>query len=82
MEPPHVEELNRWQRAAVDAVRQPQAGERDHALGPRRRAAGEQHRPVLLGPAHGDGAGVVARVAFVLVGGVMLLVNHDQANVV
>ncbi len=47
---------------------------RSEALRPRRRAAGDDERPALLG----DQARVVARVALVLVGRVVLLVDDDQ----
>ena len=40
-----------------------------------------QHRAALGGAAAGDRAGVVAGVALLLVGGVVLLVDHDQAEV-
>ena len=42
---------------------------------------GEQHGAGLPGAALGDVAGVVARVALLLVGRVVLLVDHDQSEV-
>ncbi len=77
----HVEHLHRRQPTMIDSLRQPQAPQRGDALGSRCRAAGEQHRPVLARPAQRDGARVVARVALVLVGRVVLLVDHDQPDV-
>ena len=50
-------------------------------LRPRRRRAGDQHRAALARPPAGDGAGVVAGVAVLLVGGVVLLVDDEQAEV-
>ena len=49
-------------------------------LGARGRAAGHQHGAGLRGAALGHAARVVARVALVLVGRVVLLVDHDQAQ--
>ena len=57
------------------------AWQRQPALGPRRGAAGDQRRAGLGRPPPGDLARVVARVALLLVGGVVLLVDHDQAQV-
>ena len=74
----HVDDLHRRQRPAVDARGQPHAAQRVDALGPRRGAAGDEQRAGLLGAARGDVAGVVARVALVLVGAVVLLVDDDQ----
>ena len=65
-------------RRAVDACGQAHAAQRVDALGPRRGAAGEQQRAGLPRAPRGDVAGVVARVALVLVGGVVLLVEDDQ----
>ena len=62
-------------------VGQRQAPQRHDALGPRRGAAGEQHGAVLTRPAQRDRPGVVARVALVLVGRVVLLVDDDQPDV-
>ena len=50
------------------------------ALRARRGAAGEQHGALLAGAALGHHAGVVAGVALLLVRGVVLLVDHDQAR--
>ena len=77
----HVEHLDRRQRPPIDPLAQPQAPERDDALGPRGRAPREHDRAVLLGPADRDRPGVVARVPLVLVGRVVLLVDDDQADV-
>ena len=75
---PHVDDLDGRERPAVDPVGQVDARHRAPALGPRRRGAGHEHRSGLLGAPHGDLASVVARVALLLVGGVVLLVDHDQ----
>ncbi len=72
---------HRRQRAAVDARGQHEALEPVHALGPRRGRPGHEHRAGLARATRGDRAGVVARVALVLVGGVVLLVDDEQAEV-
>ena len=77
----HVQHLDRGQRTAVDPPRQAQHRHPVHALRPRRRAAGDQERTAARGPLGGDVPGVVARVALVLVGGVVLLVEDDQPQV-
>ena len=77
----HVEHLDGRQRAPVDAPRQARTGIAVHALRARGRAAGDQQRAAACGALGGDLAGVVARVPLVLVGGVVLLVDHDQAEV-
>ena len=77
----HVDDLDRRQRRAVDAPGQAQARERVHRLGARRRAAGDEHGAGLRGAALGHAARVVARVALVLVGRVVLLVDDDEADV-
>ena len=74
----HVDDLDRRQRPPVDARRQAHAAQRVDALRPRRRAARDEQRAGLLRAADGDVAGVVARVALVLVGAVVLLVDDDQ----
>ena len=79
--PAHVEDLDRRQRAAVDPTGQPQPLELVDRLRARRGAAGDQHRAVHLRPAGGDRPGVVARVALVLVGALVLLVDDDQPDV-
>ena len=76
-----VDDLHRRHRRAVDAPRQPDAPQRVDRLGPRRRAAADQHRAVLAGAALGDQPRVVARVALVLVGAVVLLVDDDEPEV-
>ena len=69
------------QPRAVDARRRAAAARsRVEALGPRRRAAGHEHGAGDPRPLGGDRAGVVARVALVLVGAVVLLVDDDQAE--
>ena len=77
----HVEHPHRRQRAAVDARGQHEALEPVHALGPRRGRPGDEHRAGLARATGGDRARVVARVALVLVGGVLLLVDHEQTEV-
>ncbi len=78
----HVEHLHRGQRPPVDAVGEHRRGQAVDALRPRRGAAGEQHRAAARGALGGDVARVVARVALVLVGGVVLLVDDDQPEIV
>ena len=77
----HVEQLDWRQRPAVDPLGQhePRGGQR--AL--RTRGGASQHKggAVLLGPAGGDRARVVSRVAFVLVGALVLLVDDHQPDV-
>jgi hypothetical protein len=73
----HVEHADRRQVRAVDALGQADAPQGVEGLGPRRRRADHERRAAALG----DVAGVVARVALVLVGGVVLLVDDDQAEV-
>jgi hypothetical protein len=77
----HVDDLDRRQPRAVDALGQSQAPQRVDGLGTRRRAAGHEHCPGLGGAALSHAAGVVARVAFVLVGGIVLLVDDDEPEV-
>ena len=77
----HVDDLDRRQRRAVDAPRQPQA----RAARGRSRAAASRCRRRSTAPrwpraAGGDRPRVVARVALVLVGAVVLLVDDDQAE--
>ena len=74
----HVEQLHRRQRTAVHPAGKAHTLERMVALRPRRRAAQQQQRALQRGALGGDLAGVVAGVAFVLVGGVVLLVDDDQ----
>ena len=76
----HVDDLDRRQAGAVDARGQAHARQRVDRLGARRRAAGHQHCARLRGAALGHAARVVARIALVLVGRVVLLVDHDQAQ--
>ena len=76
----HVDDLHRRQRLAVDARGQAHAAQRVDGLRARGRAAGEQQRAGLPRAPRGDVARVVARVALVLVGGVVLLVEDDEAE--
>ena len=78
----HVEHAHGRQRARVDAVRAAcRCGERVPGLRARRGGADEQPGAGAARALGGDGAGVVARVALVLVGGVVLLVDDDQPEV-
>ena len=79
--PGHADHLHRRQRAAVDALAQLQPLVADLALRPRRGAAGEQQRALELRPPLRDHARVVAGVALLLVGRVVLLVDDDQPEV-
>ncbi len=79
--PAHVEHLDRRQRTTVDPVGKAQAPEGHDALRPRGRAPGQQHGAVLLGAALGHRTGVIARIALVLVGGVVFLVDDDQPHI-
>ncbi len=74
----HVEHAHRRQRTAVDAGGQAQARNAAIALGARSGAAEQQQRTAVACAARSHVAGVVAGVAFVLVGGVVLLVEHEQ----
>ena len=76
----HVEHPDSRQRPPVDALGQAQARQPVHALRTWGRAAHQQQRALLACAPGGDIASVVAGVAFVLVGGVVLLVYHDQAE--
>jgi hypothetical protein len=78
----HAHDLHRRQAPPVDARGQhdPLVGE--HALGPRRGAPRHQQRALLGGPALRHRAGVVAGIALLLVGAVVLLVDDDQPEVV
>ena len=76
----HVDDLDRRQAGPVDARGQAQARERVDRLRARGRAAGHEDGAGLRGAALGHAARVVARVALVLVGRVVLLVDHDQAQ--
>ncbi len=74
----HVDDLDGRQAGAVDARRQAQARQRVNGLGARGRAARHEDGARLRGAALGHAARVVARVALVLVGRVVLLVDDDQ----
>ena len=78
----HGHQLHRRQAAAVHALAQLEPLVAHHALRPRRGAAGQQQRALERGAPLGHHARVVARIALLLVGGVVLLVDHDQAEVV
>ena len=77
----HVDDLHRRQPPSVHAARQLEPLELVPALGPRGRRPAEQHRAVLGGTPPRHLTGVVARIALLLVGGVVLLVDHDQAGI-
>ncbi len=77
----HVDHLDRRHPAAVDPARQLQPRQLQPRLRARRRGAGDQHGPALLGAPASDGAGVVGGVPLLLVGGIVLLVDHDQPEV-
>ena len=66
---------------ASTRLRQLQPLELVPALGTGRGGPAEEHRAGLRGSAAGDLAGVVARVSLLLVGGVVLLIDHDQARI-
>ena len=76
--PAHVEHAHGRQRAPVGALAQLEPRQRVPGLRPRRGGADQQRGarpPRALG---GHAARVVARVALVLVGGVVLLVDHHE----
>ena len=77
-----VHDLGRRQLATVGPARQLEPWQSQPALGPGRGAAGEERRPRFGRPVAGDLARVVAGIALLLVGGVVLLVDHHQAEVV
>ena len=77
----HVEHAHGRQRARVDAVGQLEVRQRMPGLRPRRGGADQQPRAGAAGALGGDRAGVVARVALVLEGRVVLLVDDDQPEV-
>jgi hypothetical protein len=78
----HVDHLDRGQARAVDARGQAHAAQRVDRLGPRRGAAGDEHRAGLARTTLGHAARVVAWIALVLlVGGIVLLVDDDQPEV-
>ncbi len=77
----HVHDLDRRQRPPVHPARQLQPLQLLPALRPRRRGAAEQDRAGFGRPAARDVPRVVARVALLLVGGIVLLVDHDQTRV-
>ena len=77
----HVDQLDRRHAQAVDPPRQLQPRQLQPGLRARRRGAGDEHGAAVRGAAAGDRAGVVAGVALLLVGGVVLLVDDDQAEV-
>jgi hypothetical protein len=77
----HVEHLDRGQEPSVDSARQLQPRQLQPGLGPRRRGAGYQGRAAFLGPGAGPPCGRRSRGLLLLVGLVVLLVDHDQAEV-
>ena len=77
----HVEHLDRGQRQRVHALRQLESIELGPALGTRGRRAGQIDGTGLGGAPAGDRPGVVAGIPLLLVGGVVLLVDDDQAEV-
>ena len=77
----HVEHAHRRQRPTIDAMREAHGLGRAIALRPRRRAAEHEQRSREPCPLGGHRARVVAGIALVLVGGIVLLVDHDQAEV-
>ena len=77
----HVDDLDLRQRLPVDA---PRERSRRSALTLSGRGVAlptSEHGVVVGRAASGDAPGVVARVALVLVGGVVLLVDHDEPDV-
>ena len=77
----HVEHAHGRKAApAADPLRQPHPAQAVRGLRARRGRAGQQAGAGPAGALGRDVAGVVARVALVLVGGVVLLVDHDQAE--
>ena len=78
----HVQHLHGRHRPPVHPLRQAQATHRQHALGPGRRRAEDEHRAGVAGAPAGDPARVVAGVALVLIGALVLLVDDDQAEIV
>ncbi len=77
----HVHDLDGRQRRAVGALGQAEAREGVPGLGARRGAAVDDRRPGRPGAAGRHLAGVVARRGVLLVRAVVLLVDHDQAEV-
>jgi hypothetical protein len=78
--PAQVEDLDRRQAPAIDALGQLDPLELGPALRPRRRRAEDERGAGRLRAPAGDLARVVARVALLLVGRVVLLVDDDQAE--
>ena len=76
---PQVDEPDARHRRA-DASRERRAPQARPALRPRRRRAVHRDRPLEGGALGRDRARVVARVRLLLVGGVVLLVDDDQAD--
>ena len=77
----HVDRAHGRRVLAVDAPGETQAAQGTVALGARRGAAAQQQRAGVQRALGGDAAGVVARVALVLVGRVVLLVDDDEPHV-
>ncbi len=77
--PPEIDDLHGRERAR-EASAQLEALERLPALRPGRGAPEDRDGPFQRGALRGDRAGVVARVRLLLVGGVVFLVDADQAE--
>ena len=77
----HAHELDRRERPAVHPVRKRGALEPRPALRSRGGAPHHQRRSGLHGAALRDPAGVVTGIALLLVGGVVLLVDDDEAEI-
>ena len=77
----HVEQAHRRQRPRVDALRQQEPLSAVDRLGAWRGGTEQEQRAVIRGAAFGDRPGVVAGVAFVLVGALVFLVHHYQTDV-
>ena len=75
------DEVHGRQRPAVDPRGQQRALPPENALGTRCGAARHEHGAGLLPPALGNAPRVVARITLLLVRRVVLLVDHDQAEV-
>ena len=77
----HVDQLDRRHALAVDPGRQVDPLQPLPAFRPWRGRAEDQQRTGRQRPPPGHLAGVIPRVALLLVGGVVLFVDHDQAEV-
>ena len=77
---PQVDDADAWQRGA-DALAQGEVGQAPPALGSWRRAAVHRHGALQRGALGRHAAGVVAGIGVLLVRRIVLLVDHDQADV-